>query len=84
MVPKSHKYGCLHFMWIHAEALLGEIERNRLRMVRLAGQLGFTHPDVIGCSEKLDKLLMEYYQQTPEGGKSMLYVPVTGIETPMD
>lgn len=38
-----------------------EIERMRERMSRMAGQLGVLHPDVVRCSEHLDKLLLQYY-----------------------
>lgn len=38
-----------------------EIEQNREEMRSLADQLGFLHPEVIRCSERLDELLLQYY-----------------------
>jgi flagellar biosynthesis regulator FlbT len=37
-----------------------EIEMYREQLVRLVGQYGFLHPEVVQCSERLDKLLLEY------------------------
>lgn len=46
-----------------------EIEQKREEMRHLAVKLGFLHPDVVRCSERLDVLLMQYYAAVQHGRK---------------
>ena len=36
------------------------IETKRKQMYKIANDLGFTHPEVVNCSQELDKLLNKY------------------------
>ncbi|MBO9608258.1 MAG: aspartyl-phosphate phosphatase Spo0E family protein [Paenibacillaceae bacterium] len=50
---------------LHAVGDLNEqIEAVRRRMVALGERHGFLHPDVMACSQWLDRLLLEYYSRT--------------------
>lgn len=40
------------------------IETKRKNLYRKANDLGFTHPEVINCSQKLDELLNRYTDST--------------------
>ncbi|WP_235886262.1 aspartyl-phosphate phosphatase Spo0E family protein [Paenibacillus cymbidii] len=49
---------------LHAVVDLNEqIEAVRRRMVALGERHGFLHPDVMACSQWLDRLLLEYYSR---------------------
>ncbi|WP_342576001.1 aspartyl-phosphate phosphatase Spo0E family protein [Solibacillus sp. FSL K6-1781] len=37
------------------------IERKRKHLYKKVNHLGFTHPEVVNCSQKLDGLLNKYY-----------------------
>ena len=39
------------------------IETTRTEMIQLAHQLGFSNPNVVKCSQKLDSLLNVYHNQ---------------------
>lgn len=39
------------------------IEIKRKDMYRKAQELGFTHPDVVNCSQQLDQLLNKYTKE---------------------
>ncbi|MEH7076409.1 aspartyl-phosphate phosphatase Spo0E family protein [Neobacillus drentensis] len=41
--------------------LLLTIEKTRLEMVQLAHLYGYSNPNVVKCSQKLDSLLNVYY-----------------------
>lgn len=38
-----------------------QIESTRAQMNRMADELGYIHPEVMRCSQKLDELLLQYY-----------------------
>lgn len=40
--------------------LLSDIEKTRIEMINLAEQYGYSNPDVVQCSQKLDLLLNVY------------------------
>lgn len=40
--------------------LLSDIEKTRIQMIDLARQYGYSNPDVVECSQKLDTLLNVY------------------------
>jgi hypothetical protein len=40
--------------------LLSDIEKTRLEMIDLAQQYGYSNPNVVHCSQKLDLLLNVY------------------------
>ncbi|GKV55494.1 hypothetical protein NCCP2222_14410 [Sporosarcina sp. NCCP-2222] len=42
------------------ELLSLQIQMMRIMMYKMAKRNGFTHPDVIACSQDLDKLLNRY------------------------
>ncbi|WP_160722339.1 aspartyl-phosphate phosphatase Spo0E family protein [Bacillus sp. USDA818B3_A] len=44
-------------------ALQEDIEITRTEMIQLAQQLGFSNPNVVKCSQKLDSLLNVYHNQ---------------------
>ncbi|MFL6559586.1 MAG: Spo0E family sporulation regulatory protein-aspartic acid phosphatase [Bacillus sp. (in: firmicutes)] len=48
-------------MGIGLNTLLSNIEKTRLEMVKLAHLYGYSNPDVVQCSQKLDSLLNVYY-----------------------
>ncbi|MEG0260805.1 MAG: aspartyl-phosphate phosphatase Spo0E family protein [Lysinibacillus sp.] len=39
------------------------IEAKRKRMYKKAKALGFTHPEVVNCSQELDEMLNKYFDQ---------------------
>lgn len=43
--------------------LLSDIEKTRIEMIDLAKQYGYSNPDVVQCSQKLDLLLNVYGKQ---------------------
>lgn len=49
------------FMGIGLNTLLSNIEKTRLEMVDLAHRYGYSNPNVVQCSQKLDSLLNVYY-----------------------
>ncbi|MBM7651903.1 aspartyl-phosphate phosphatase Spo0E family protein [Neobacillus cucumis] len=42
-------------------SLLLNIESTRLEMIQLAHQFGYSNPNVVKCSQKLDSLLNVYH-----------------------
>ena len=40
--------------------LLSDIEKTRIEMIELAQQYGYSNPNVVQCSQKLDLLLNVY------------------------
>ncbi|MDP4083132.1 MAG: aspartyl-phosphate phosphatase Spo0E family protein [Bacillota bacterium] len=42
--------------------LLSDIENTRTEMISLAFQYGYSNPNVIQCSQKLDNLLNTYHK----------------------
>ncbi|MBT2699503.1 aspartyl-phosphate phosphatase Spo0E family protein [Bacillus sp. ISL-40] len=48
-------------MGIGLNTLLSKIEKTRLEMVELAHLYGYSNPNVVQCSQKLDSLLNVYY-----------------------
>jgi hypothetical protein len=44
--------------------LLSTIEKTRIEMIDLAKNYGYTNPDVVQCSQKLDLLLNDYRSKT--------------------
>jgi hypothetical protein len=49
------------FMGIGLNTLLSKIEKTRSEMVELAHLYGYSNPNVVQCSQKLDSLLNVYY-----------------------
>jgi hypothetical protein len=49
------------FRDIEGQQLIEAIEILRMEMIVLSEQFGLSHPTVQKCSEKLDRLLLEYY-----------------------
>jgi len=49
-------------MGIGLNILLSNIEKTRLEMVELAHLYGYSNPNVVQCSQKLDSLLNVYYK----------------------
>jgi Spo0E like sporulation regulatory protein len=47
-------------MNISMDSLLSSIEKTRIEMIDLAQQLGYSNPNVVQCSQKLDLLLNVY------------------------
>lgn len=47
-------------MNFHLNDLLLKIENTRMEMISLATQHGYSSPNVIQCSQKLDRLLNTY------------------------
>nr|WP_263325036.1 aspartyl-phosphate phosphatase Spo0E family protein [Neobacillus sp. Marseille-Q6967] len=45
------------------ERLLSTIENTRIEMISLAAVYGYSNPDVVSCSQKLDLLLNDYNNQ---------------------
>ncbi|MCG3090004.1 aspartyl-phosphate phosphatase Spo0E family protein [Sporosarcina cyprini] len=45
---------------LQKELLSLQIQMKRIMMYKMAKRNGFTHPDVIACSQDLDKLLNRY------------------------
>lgn len=41
-------------------SLLNSIEKTRTEMIQLAFQFGYSNPNVVQCSQKLDSLLNTY------------------------
>jgi Spo0E like sporulation regulatory protein len=48
-------------MGIALNTLLSNIEKTRLEMVELAHRYGYSNPNVVQCSQKLDSLLNVYH-----------------------
>lgn len=48
---------------LYKEMLATEIEDKRRIMYEKANTLGYTHPEVITCSQELDALLNQYAKQ---------------------
>lgn len=48
---------------LHQNLLLVQIELKKKEMYKKAKILGFTHPIVVDCSQKLDELLNKYQRQ---------------------
>jgi hypothetical protein len=44
--------------------LLSTIEKTRIEMIDLAKTYGYSNPDVVQCSQKLDLLLNDYRSKT--------------------
>lgn len=51
------------FNTLYKKVLKFVIEIKRKDMYRKAHELGFTHPEVINCSQQLDQLLNKYSKQ---------------------
>ncbi|MFC5557890.1 Spo0E family sporulation regulatory protein-aspartic acid phosphatase [Ureibacillus thermophilus] len=51
------------FYILYKKVLRVIIEIKRKRMYRKAQALGFTHPEVVNCSQQLDNLLNKYTKQ---------------------
>jgi hypothetical protein len=47
-------------MTLPLDTLLSDIESTRTEMITLAYQYGYSNPDVVQCSQKLDYLLNWY------------------------
>lgn len=51
------------FNTLYKKVLKVVIEIKRKDMYRKAQELGFTHPEVVNCSQELDQLLNKYTKQ---------------------
>lgn len=51
------------FNTLYKKVLKIVIEIKRKDMYRKAQELGFTHPEVVICSQELDELLNKYFKQ---------------------
>jgi hypothetical protein len=47
-------------MEMNMDYLLSDIEKTRIEMIDLAQQYGYSNPNVVLCSQKLDSLLNVY------------------------
>lgn len=56
--------------------IMRQIEHTRAQMNRLANELGIEHPQVVRCSQNLDRLLLDYYAASDRSRRQT--VPVQG------
>lgn len=50
------------------QSLVGQVEREREKLIQIGSQKGFQHPAVLAKSECLDTMINQYYTLIDDGG----------------